>query len=382
MTALPTNAHLSTAIAAEDAPPETLELPPEVDTPVLHQALAEAAAGSAGAYDKAVRIQEWLRRAGGFTYSLDLEPPPEGMNETTVRRTALDRFLTSRRGYCVQFATAMVMLARAAEIPARLVSGFRPGRVEGENRIVLSSDAHAWPELRFEGLGWLRFEPTPAARDVFPPTYAWNRAEEVVPPITSAASPSPESPVVSPTPSASVPATGVMKSDGSVNSRKHRWWFWVIGAVTAIGIGGIRTFPAAWSRWHRRRRLSPGCEVGVEWDIMSERLRDLGILVPVSASPRALHRELKAHIPLNSPAQDALSRMALAVELFRYAPSDDKRVHDVGVARTFRSDAGLIVDEAARHRTKTDRLRAALWPTPGPLLPGEWRSRPRRFRSG
>ena len=82
-------------------------------------------------------------------------------------------FYETRRGYCVQFATAMIMMARAQGIPARMAIGFLPGQAAGTDKyIVKASDAHAWPELFFQGYGWLRFEPTPGARAGTPPPYA------------------------------------------------------------------------------------------------------------------------------------------------------------------------------------------------------------------
>jgi len=70
------------------------------------------------------------------------------------------------------------MLSRAAGIPARMAVGFLPGTADGPGggRIVRVSDAHAWPELYFEGLGWVPFEPTPSRGSV--PDYA---ADAVIP---------------------------------------------------------------------------------------------------------------------------------------------------------------------------------------------------------
>ncbi|WP_162137207.1 transglutaminase family protein [Austwickia chelonae] len=376
--ALPSDARLQESAAAQDAPPETLELPPEVDTLSLRQALIEATVSASGAYDKARRIQEWLRSTGGFTYSLELAAPPEGMDESAVRHTALDRFLTSRRGYCVQFATAMVMLARAAGIPARLVSGFRPGRVEGEVRTVLSSDAHAWPELRFEGLGWLRFEPTPAARDVFPPSYAWDRVEEVDPPVSSAAPSPPDLQPSSPLPSVSPSPVESAKAEGGRDGEKSWRLMWIAGlAVSMAGIGA-RPVWAAWSHWLRRRRAAPGGEVDVEWQIMSERLQDLGVSVPVSASPRVLHREVMKQVSLSVAGQDALARLVSAVELFRYAPAGERNRQDATAlrfAQMYRSDARRVVEEAARCRTPGGRVRAVMWPSAGASFPVGGRGR-------
>ena len=56
----------------------------------------------------------------------------------------------------------MAVLARLLGIPARVVVGYTAGTPAGGNWVVKTSDAHAWPELYFQGLGWLRMEPTPS----------------------------------------------------------------------------------------------------------------------------------------------------------------------------------------------------------------------------
>src|SRR5665809_71898 len=78
--------------------------------------------------------------------------------------------IRDRKGYCVQFATAMVMMSRAAGIPAHMALGFLPGSSDKGVWTVIAADAHAWPELYLDGLGWTRFEPTPSR--AAPPAYA------------------------------------------------------------------------------------------------------------------------------------------------------------------------------------------------------------------
>ena len=73
----------------------------------------------------------------------------------------LDYFvLESRQGYCTYFATAFVLLARAEGYPARYVQGFCVPTKGRREVTVTRKMAHAWPEVYFEGLGWLPFEPT------------------------------------------------------------------------------------------------------------------------------------------------------------------------------------------------------------------------------
>ena len=74
-------------------------------------------------------------------------------------------FLQSTRGYCVQFATSMAIMARTLDIPARVAVGFLPGESDRNGSYVVTGQrSHAWPELYFEGYGWVRFEPTPAVQ--------------------------------------------------------------------------------------------------------------------------------------------------------------------------------------------------------------------------
>ena len=82
------------------------------------------------------------------------------------RRPALDAFLFEDKiGYCQQFSGAMALMLRLQGIPARVAAGFSPGsynRDSGEYR-VRDLDAHSWVEVWFNGIGWVPFDPTPAA---------------------------------------------------------------------------------------------------------------------------------------------------------------------------------------------------------------------------
>ncbi|WP_432541997.1 transglutaminase-like domain-containing protein [Kineococcus sp. SYSU DK002] len=90
-------------------------------------------------------------------YSLDAPVPGAGVD-------AVDAFLfTDRVGFCEQFASAQVVLLRAAGYPARLVTGFSGGQVEGSRRVLRSADAHAWVEVWVPGTGWVSSDPTAGA---------------------------------------------------------------------------------------------------------------------------------------------------------------------------------------------------------------------------
>jgi len=90
-----------------------------------------------------------------FVYTLS--PPPLGAS-------AVDEFLfDTRRGFCEHYASAFVVLLRAAGVPARVVTGYQGGEINprGGYMIVRQSDAHAWAEALLDGR-WQRFDPTAA----------------------------------------------------------------------------------------------------------------------------------------------------------------------------------------------------------------------------
>jgi len=104
-------------------------------------------------YDRAVAIESYLRT---FPYTLEVEPPPRGHD-------IVDYFLfTARQGYCDYYATSMVVLARAAGLPARLVVGYANGDYQSPTAeyIVRQKHAHSWAEVYFSDIGWVEFEPT------------------------------------------------------------------------------------------------------------------------------------------------------------------------------------------------------------------------------
>jgi transglutaminase-like putative cysteine protease len=78
---------------------------------------------------------------------------------------SVDKFLfDTKRGFCEHYASAFAALARAAGIPARVVTGYQGGTLNpyGDYWILRQSDAHAWTEVWIEGRGWVRIDPTAA----------------------------------------------------------------------------------------------------------------------------------------------------------------------------------------------------------------------------
>lgn len=105
-------------------------------------------------YDRVRALQEYLIQ---FRYTLNPSPVPRD-------RDFVDYFLfDGQEGYCVYYASAMVVMTRAIGIPARYVEGFLlPAERDQETGLftVTNRNAHAWAEVYFEGFGWLIVETT------------------------------------------------------------------------------------------------------------------------------------------------------------------------------------------------------------------------------
>ncbi len=145
-----------------------LALPTALPTSVL--ALGRAV--TADADHRLARVQAVMRHLGThYRYSRRLRRPKSG--------DPIVHFLfETKAGHCEYFASAMVLLLRAAGVPARVVTGFLGGAYNpyGEYLVVRQGDAHAWVEVWFEGIGWVTFDPTPpAGLQPASMTSAWDR---------------------------------------------------------------------------------------------------------------------------------------------------------------------------------------------------------------
>lgn len=124
----------------------------------VEPAVAELArtitAGAPTTYDKIRALEQWMD--ANLVYTRAIEQLPSGSD-------AVEHLLfNSRRGFCEQIGSALVVMLRSIGVPARLVVGFVPGEYEATTGEWLSrgTDAHAWAEVYFPGVGWQGFDPT------------------------------------------------------------------------------------------------------------------------------------------------------------------------------------------------------------------------------
>lgn len=326
-------------------------------------------AGKTSDYGKAMAIQQYLRATGGFTYSLTLAPPAKDRSGKDAGFDPLTNFLVTKKGYCVQFATAMVMMSRAAGIPAHMAIGFLPGtRSKIGVWTVVASDAHAWPELYLDGIGWTRFEPTPSRAT--PPAYAipanssGGSAGDGTEPGTGTTARGQQTPKKLVDPSAGTDGSAQARSGlSSVLGWLTSGWGLVFLAFSLGLLGSLVVATAA--QWRHRRRLrSAGTSaqrVEVEWARLTSSLNDLGIARAPSRTPRQLRTYYDREARLYGTASEALGRVVGTLENSRYAAPEAPGA----VADGFAEDARQVFRAAAASRRPQDRVRAALWSSDG-----------------
>jgi transglutaminase-like putative cysteine protease len=300
-------------------------------------AVARSVVGKAGAktpFEEAVALQNWLS-GGAFRYTLNAP--------TVLDARGLERFLIdTKAGYCQQFSFAMAVLARLLGIPSRVAYGFTSGTSIGDNAwLVTTHDAHAWPELYFQGAGWLRFEPTPSGGNgqgtATPPSYTLALGNASV----GAAGQS------TPTAGPSTSAGGGLSPEAL--QRKIQAEFGITPADVGAGQGGGRaanggTTAGPWevlglvvagllavavaAPWCtrlavRRRRWRRADDVALAhaaWRELRDDLVDHSAGGLPSESPRAVAARAGTSLALAEPARAALGRIAMAEERARYAP--------------------------------------------------------------
>ncbi|MGX6740733.1 DUF3488 and transglutaminase-like domain-containing protein [Streptomyces peucetius] len=151
----PTQEQLAAASPAPAALLHEYTRVPEALPDDVRQTALTVTKGAANDYERAKKLEDWFSVDGGFTYNTDVR------SGTGV--TAISRFLKQKEGFCVHFSFSMAAMARTLGIPARVAVGFQPGATQSDGTVSVGlRDAHAWPELYFEGVGWTRFEPTPS----------------------------------------------------------------------------------------------------------------------------------------------------------------------------------------------------------------------------
>jgi transglutaminase-like putative cysteine protease len=325
--------------------------------------------GASSWLDDAVDLQRWLT-SSRFSYTLAPNLP---------RKNWLLTFLTTeRKGYCQQFAWAFAVLARLLGIPSRIALGWTAG-TQGSNGVwhVTSADAHAWPELYFPEVGWVRFEPTPGGADgqgtATAPAYTVGVSTGTGPSAgTQPGNTQPTKPGALPTtsPGAHLRGCGVLGPAqarpgpcadvaGGTGAAAAAARGFPVGIAIAIAIVLLLAAPGL-GRWltRRRRWLAASGDAALAlaaWRELNDDLDDYDVATLPSDSPRTTVIRVTEAARLGPVPHAALVRIASAVERARYSPATESGAR-------LRTDVAVVRKAIAASSSRGRRLRALLLP--------------------
>jgi len=352
-----------------DGPPGTApadvapyDQPVEVTAPV--QALTERIiAGETSDYGKAAALQAFFRDdEEGFTYSESV--PTDGSPD------ALQDFLYQRAGFCQQYATAMAAMLRVAGVPSRVAVGFTSGtRTVDGSYLVTTEQAHAWPEAWFDGVGWLRFEPTPSVAGIRPPAYETaaeggtgsdvDTPEATTAPGEEATGPESDQERKERQEAAAAARAGLARDTGAApvaEPVQAESEVPVRGLLVGAGLLLLLALPALVHALRRRSRWRAP-DAGVAWAQLRDDAVDVGHGWSDAESPRQAAARLAAQRHLEPGAREALDRLARDVERARYA-----RPGSTGTSGSLSADSAHVRSGLRSSARPARRLRAVLLP--------------------
>ncbi len=329
---VPSADQLRAATAADPPDPVFLDLPDDLPDIVAETGRA-VAAGAATPYDQALALQAYFRE---FEYSLEVQAG-HGSN-------VIESFLQQRVGYCEQFSATFAAMARTLGLPTRVAVGFTPGLLAGDGFYsVRGRNAHAWPEVWFDGIGWVAFEPTPSRgapgaeeytgvpeqQDESPPDVLGpGDFDEALPPapttpstlVPATTTPGASEPTI---PQAELddlaagvpdPATPAAPTD---DSPEFPWRF----ALVVLVLLALLAVPAVVRGWRRRaaRHHGPAERVELAWSRARTAAERAGVRGRASMTTREWADATANELPV---AGRPMRELALVVERVEYAPPD------------------------------------------------------------
>jgi transglutaminase-like putative cysteine protease len=270
--------------------------------------------------DPTERVQAVLDhlRTGGYQYTL--EPGVYG-------RDSADEFWFDRKlGFCEHIAAAFVIVMRASNIPARVVTGYQGAERNPLDGFwtVRQSDAHAWAEVWLSGQGWVRVDPTGAVSPGRIGSFQRLATPRGVVATTLFGTVNPQV------------AMTLRAAWDAVNNRWNQWvlnytqsrqldllkslgfeapsWedliYVLCGLIVSVSLAG-----ALWSAWERQHQ-DPWHKLLAQ---ARQALLNAGVAIPAQSSPRQLMQALQSQAETRLQRPD-LQRWLQQLEAVRYAP--------------------------------------------------------------
>jgi len=348
------------SVGVSSAPPDEFLLPAGVSVRAVETAVA-VTSGATTPYDKALALQEWFRT--NFEYDLEVDYG----NSTD----AIARFLDDRRGFCQQFAGTFAVMARSIGLPARVAVGFTSGELGADGRYhVYGRHAHAWPEVWFDGVGWVSFEPTPGRGNADTQIYtgvAPAQDDDTTPDlsttttvVTSTTTPDDPSATTTTLPGDSVATTVPTGAEGSGQTSTASGGGWTgplrwLAAIVAVVLAWMLLAPRAVAASLRRGHRDPGARVADSWRRTVAVLGLLGAPRVGGCTPDEYARLVAERLDEHPSQIDELaSRVVVAV----YAPGEI----DASTAADTERLADDVVDWVRERLRPLVRLRWSLDP--------------------
>ncbi|SER83630.1 DUF3488 and transglutaminase-like domain-containing protein [Streptomyces qinglanensis] len=313
---------------------------------------AEATTGSSYPYQQAHRLAAWLREH----YRYD----PTALPGHAYRN--LEFFLTTgKHGTSEQFAASFAVLARTLGLPTRVAVGFRAdgagGRSAGEDGTtqITGRDALAWPEVRFEGVGWVPFYPTPGQTSKdgssVPPAGQPEEREKTDRAITKQPPPS----------TAPDEQDGGKQHDRAAPPGGGGLPLWVYAAAAVVLLLLAYCGGAAWVpyrvRRRRRRARDPGQRVLGAWQQIVDRLTEVGL--PATAAHTATEVAAFGVARVGGSGSEQLPALARLVNEVGYGG----RAPDETAAEAAWRHCDAIETSVARTVPRRERVKRALRPS-------------------
>jgi transglutaminase-like putative cysteine protease len=353
--------------AAQAGSPLTASLPRSVPADISKLA-HDVTAGAATDYDALLDLQNWFR-GPDFTYSL-LAPRAGGFDDSGVK--SIEAFLQKKEGYCIHFASAFALMARLLGMHSRVVVGYLPGSASSQVGAdpnlytVTSSELHAWPEVFFQGIGWVPFDPT---KGLGVPT-AFAAAAAPGAPVTNPSAPT--SSARTPTPVRNEAGNKLDVTNGNAAAAAAAAVAnpapWIGALVALLVVAGV---PSVVGVLRRRRLLAAAREenAAAAWTYVQEAAIDIGLSVPAAESPRSFAGRLSAEHPV---PLDSIGLLLAAIERASYGRG--------GLRGYWQGDAlpdaaasvrtALLASVPARARWRAVLLPRSLFIRPGSVYAG------------
>lgn len=360
----PTAEQLAAAPAPSGALPREFTSVPDSLPGEVAETARKVTRGASNDYERAVKLQDWFAQEGGFTYDTEVQAGSGAQ--------AIARFLKQKEGFCIHFSFAMASMARTMGIPSRVAVGFTPGTAQADGRMSVGlRDAHAWPELYFEGVGWTRFEPTPnrgSAPEYTRPEVPESAASDpAAPEEDTSAAPSRE-----PSADATCPrdqrALGECGTEAPQVGAGSGGQGPPTGLILGIALGvvliiGVPLLPLLWRSRVRASRLASAGRTEADaqgrtlsaWREVTDTAWDHGVLPDESQTPRKAAARIVRLCRLDADSAEAVHRLAASVEQVLYAPSPRPAT---GLA----DDVGRVRQGLWATAGRRERLRATLAP--------------------